>query len=125
MSNARRLLRRGSWITAVVAAAAVAATLAGGASGSAQRPKIAFLSFAVANTYDAPMLKAAKDVAKKSKASLTVFDAANDPKKQYAQFQTVMATKQYDSIIVQPIYGPQERRSSRCSPVTSSTRPTP
>ena len=38
--------------------------------------------------YDAPMLKAAKDVAKKSGDDLTVFDAANDPKKQFAQFQT-------------------------------------
>ncbi len=108
MSNAPRLLRRRTGIIAVVAATAVAAAaVAGGANGSAQRPKIAFLSFAVANTYDAPMLKAAKDVAKKSGASLTVLDAANDPKKQYAQFQTVMATKQYDSIIVQPIFGPQ------------------
>ena len=63
------------------------------------------LSFAVANSYDAPMLKAAKDVARKS-AAMTVFDAANDPKKQFSQLQTVVSSKQYDAIVVQPIFGP-------------------
>jgi ribose transport system substrate-binding protein len=38
---------------------------------------------------------------------VTVFDAANDPKKQLAQLQTAITSKQYDGIIVQPIFGPQ------------------
>ena len=77
-----------------------------GASASRERPRVAFLSFAVANSYDAPMLKAARDVAKKNNATVTVFDAANDPKKQFAQFQTIASSRQYDAILVQPIFGP-------------------
>ena len=69
--------------------------------------RVAYLSFAVANSYDAPMLAAAKAVAKAQGAKVTVFDAANDPKKQLAQLQTVATSKQYDAIIVQPIFGPQ------------------
>ena len=38
---------------------------------------------------------------------MTVFDAANDPKKQFSQLQTLVSSKQYDAIIVQPIFGPQ------------------
>jgi ribose transport system substrate-binding protein len=94
----------------VLAALLTLAVAAGGASGagsSKANPKIAFLSFAVANSYDAPMLAAAKAVAKKQGASVTVFDAANDPKKQLSQLQTAISSKQYDGIIVQPIFGPQ------------------
>jgi ribose transport system substrate-binding protein len=80
---------------------------ASGAGSSTSKPKIAYLSFAVANSYDAPMLAAAKAVAKSQGASITVFDAANDPKKQLAELQTAIASKQYDGIIVQPIFGPQ------------------
>jgi ribose transport system substrate-binding protein len=91
----------------VTIAAAVAIGGASGARSSTQSPKIAYLSFAVANSYDAPMLSAAKSVAKSGGASVTVFDAANDPKKQLSELQTVIASKQYDGIIVQPIFGPQ------------------
>ena len=110
MSKARPWLdrRRRTAIVAVATTAAVAAAgLAAGASASRERPRVAFLSFAVANSYDAPMLKAARDVAKKNGATVTIFDAANDPKKQFAQFQTVSSSGQYDAIIVQPIFGPQ------------------
>jgi ribose transport system substrate-binding protein len=86
---------------------ALAAAAASGARSAASKPRIAYLSFAVANSYDAPMLAAAKDVAKAEGASVTVFDAANDPKKQLAQLQTAITSKQYDGIIVQPIFGPQ------------------
>lgn len=99
--------RRTAILALVTAGAVVAAGFASGASGSRERPRVAFLSFAVANSYDAPMLKAAKDVAKKSGATMTVFDAANDPKKQFSQLQTLVSSKQYDSIILQPIFGPQ------------------
>ena len=104
----KALVRRRTGMIALVAAVAVvAAVFVGGASGSRQNPRIAFLSFAVANSYDAPMLKAAKDVARKSGASMTVFDAANDPKKQFSQLQTLVSSKQYDAIVLQPIFGPQ------------------
>ena len=67
--------------------------------------RIAYLSFAVANSYDAPMLAAAKAAAKKGGAKITVFDANNDPKAQFSQLQTAATSKQYDAIIVQPIFG--------------------
>jgi ribose transport system substrate-binding protein len=100
--------RRATAVLVALAAIVVAAGGAIGASASSNaKPRIAYLSFAVANSYDAPMLAAAKAVAKTQGASVTVFDAANDPKKQLAQLQTVIASKQYDGIIVQPIFGPQ------------------
>ena len=95
---------------ALLAVCAVAAAVAGGAAGgsSAAKPvKVAYLSFAVANSYDAPMLAAAKEVAKAQGAKVTVLDAANDPKKQLAELQTVVASKQYNAILLQPIFGPQ------------------
>lgn len=97
---------------ALLAASATTAIAAGGAAGSsagaAAKPvRVAYLSFAVANSYDAPMLAAAKAVAKAQRAKVTVLDAANDPKKQLAQLQTVSTSKQFDAIVVQPIFGPQ------------------
>jgi ribose transport system substrate-binding protein len=95
-------------LVALVVVAIAAGSAIGASSGStAKRAKIAYLSFAVANSYDAPMLAAAKAVAKANKASVVVFDAANDPKKQLSELQTVIASKQYNGIIVQPIFGPQ------------------
>ena len=55
------------------------------AAANANKPvRIAYLSFAVANSYDAPMLAAAQTVAKDNNSTIKVFDAANDPKKQFA-----------------------------------------
>lgn len=96
-------------IVAASAAALLVCALTAGA-GNASRSagvRVAYLSYAVANSYDAPMLAAAKAVAKAQGAKVTVFDAANDPKKQLAEFQTVASSKQYQAIIVQPIFGPQ------------------
>lgn len=95
--------------TLVACVALVAMVSASGASArsTAKQVRVAYLSFAVANSYDAPMLSAAKAVAKAQGASVTVLDAANDPKKQLAELQTVIASKRYDAILVQPIFGPQ------------------
>ena len=38
-------------------------------------------------------------------STIKVFDAANDPKKQFAQLQTATSSGDYDAIIVQPIFG--------------------
>jgi len=65
--------------------------------------KIAYLSFAVANTYDAPMLAAAKAVAAAQNASVTVFDANNSPTTQYSQLQDAITSGGYQGIITQPI----------------------
>ena len=102
-----RRRRRLAALLAVSGLVIAAAVVTQPALSSKSQPRIAYLSFAVANSYDAPMLAAAKSVAKAQGASVTVFDAANDPKKQLAQLQTAMTSGQYDGIIVQPIFGPQ------------------
>lgn len=110
MNSISRAARRRTAVVlvALLAASAAAGSAIGAASQQdAKRARIAYLSFAVANSYDAPMLAAAKAVAKAQGASVTVFDAANDPKKQLSQLQTVTSSKQYDGVIVQPIFGPQ------------------
>lgn len=68
--------------------------------------RLAYLSFAVANSYDAPMLAAAQTAAAANNAVLTVFDANNSPDAQFNQLQDALASGQYDGIIVQPIFGP-------------------
>lgn len=91
----------------VLAVAITSGGLAGRASArtAASPVKIAYLSFAVANSYDAPMLAAAKAAAAKGGASITVFDANNSPNTQLSQLQTATSSGQYQAIIVQPIFG--------------------
>lgn len=67
--------------------------------------EIAYLSFAVANSYDAPMLAAAQAAAAAGNAKLTVFDANNDPATQTQQLQDAVASGRFDGILVQPIFG--------------------
>jgi ribose transport system substrate-binding protein len=111
---ARRL--RGAGVLAVLGAAlTVAACGSSDDSGTSSsstaaaandKPvRIAYLSFAVANSYDAPMLAAAQTVAKENNATIKVFDANNDPKTQFSQLQTATSSGDYDAIIVQPIFG--------------------
>jgi ribose transport system substrate-binding protein len=103
----RRWLVGASAALLVAATSAIAAASAPAGSTAKKQVRVAYLSFAIANSYDAPMLAAAKAVAKAQGAKVTVFDAANDPKKQLTQLQTIATSKQYDAIIVQPIFGPQ------------------
>jgi ribose transport system substrate-binding protein len=96
----------GLGLAAAVAAAVVVAPGASSAKTASAKGKhlsIAYLSFAVQNSYDAPMLAAAKKVAAADNASLTVFDANNSPTTQYSQFQDVIAKRGYQGIITQPI----------------------
>jgi ribose transport system substrate-binding protein len=111
--------KRSAAITAVAAAAlALAACSSSGGSSSsssststasataaaAKKPmNFAYLSFAVDNSYDAPMLAAAQAVASTDGATLKVFDANNNPQTQYDQLQTVISSGQYNGIITQPI----------------------
>ena len=67
--------------------------------------EIAYLSFAVANSYDAPMLAAAQAAAASGNAKLTVFDANLDPGAQTKQLQDAVASGKFDAIITQPLYG--------------------
>jgi ribose transport system substrate-binding protein len=103
----RRIVGLSSMLITACATAAIAAGVASGsANQKAAKPvRIAYLSFAVANSYDAPMLAAAKKAAAAGGGKVTVFDANNDPKQQFAQLQTAASSGQYDAIIVQPIFG--------------------
>jgi ribose transport system substrate-binding protein len=67
--------------------------------------EIAYLSFAVANSYDAPMLAAAQAAAAAGNAKLTVFDANLDPAAQVKQLQDATASGKFDAIITQPLFG--------------------
>jgi len=67
--------------------------------------QIAYISFAVANSYDAPMLAAAQAAADAGNAQLTVMDSNNDPAAQSKLLQDAVASGKYDGIILQPIYG--------------------
>jgi ribose transport system substrate-binding protein len=109
ISAGPRRTRVAAAATALLAVCAAVAVVAGGAAGgkTAKPVRVAYLSFAVANSYDAPMLAAAKAVAKAQGAKVTVLDAANDTKKQLSELQTAVSSKQYDAVIVQPIFGPQ------------------
>jgi ribose transport system substrate-binding protein len=120
---ATRSLRRGAAAAAVtVAAVALAAcgssstttvppttvtvTATASATSSAAKPMtFAYMSFAVDNSYDAPMLAAAQAVASTDGATLKVFDANNNPTTQFNELQTVINSGQYNGIITQPIFG--------------------
>lgn len=90
---------------ALLAAACSGSTGSAAPSGADKTLEIAYLSFAVANSYDAPMLAAAQAAAAAGNAKLTVFDANLDPAAQTKQLQDATASGKYDAIITQPLYG--------------------
>ena len=90
---------------AVTAAPTTAASQAAGPSVAPKTLEIAYLSFAVANSYDAPMLAAAQAAAAAGNAKQTVFDANLDPATQVKQLQDATASGKYDAIITQPLFG--------------------
>jgi ribose transport system substrate-binding protein len=106
-----RSLLRGSALAAIaatglaLAACSSSSTTSTSSSSSGKHLSIAFLSFAVENSYDAPMLAAAQAVAADNNATLKVFDANNSPQTQYSQLQDAINSGQYQGIIVQPIFG--------------------
>ncbi|CAN5142300.1 hypothetical protein BH09ACT5_BH09ACT5_02770 [soil metagenome] len=104
----RRPLAIAAAATAALALAACStpAPDAGGDTSTEETLQIAYISFAVANTYDEPMLAAAQEVADANNAELTVFDGNLDPNLQVTLIQDAIASGQYDGIITQPIYGP-------------------
>lgn len=75
------------------------------ASGPEKTLELAYLSFAVANSYDAPMLAAAQASAAAGNARITVFDANLDPAAQTKQLQDAIAAGKYDGIVLQPLFG--------------------
>ena len=75
-------------------------------AGAEETLELAYISFAVANSYDAPMLAAARAAAAAGNANLTVFDGNLTPATQVQQLQDAIASGKYDGIILQPVYGP-------------------
>ncbi len=90
---------------AAPSAAASAAAPTAAPSEPEKTLEIAYLSFAVANSYDAPMLAAAQAAAAAGNAKLTVFDANLEPPTQTKQLQDAIASGKYDGIITQPLFG--------------------
>jgi ribose transport system substrate-binding protein len=84
---------------------ASSAGAASSAAASGKKLHLAYFSFAVQNSYDAPMLEAAKRAAAAANAQLTVFDANNNAQSQYSQVQDAIATGSYDGFLIQPIDG--------------------
>jgi ribose transport system substrate-binding protein len=74
-------------------------------SAAAKTLEIAYISFAVANSYDAPMLAAAQGAAAAGNAKLTVFDGNLDPATQTKQIQDATASGKFDAILTQPVFG--------------------
>lgn len=91
-------------VVAIVGSLLVNSTVAMAAQKTKQI-NVAYLSFAITNSYDAPMLAAARAVASASGVKVTVFDAGNDPKVQYTQLQNAISSGKYQGIITQPIFG--------------------
>jgi ribose transport system substrate-binding protein len=87
------------------ASAPPATASAAAPSAPAKTLQLAYLSFAVANSYDAPMLGAAQASAAAGNAKLTVFDANLDPAAQTKQLQDAVASGKFDGIVLQPLYG--------------------
>src|SRR5262249_24387046 len=98
-------------VVGIVFATVIAVGAGSGASSSSSNQRIlrlAYLSYAVANPYDAPMLAAARTAAASNHAKITtILDANNDPNTQFSQMQNVitLGKKRYDGVIVQPIFG--------------------
>src|SRR3954466_8565266 len=90
---------------AAPSAAASGAAPSAAPSAAAKTLEIAYLSFAVANSYDAPMLAAAKAAAAAGNANPPAFDANLNPADQVKQLQDAVASTKYDAIITQPLYG--------------------
>jgi ribose transport system substrate-binding protein len=88
------------------ASSGAGATAAPSVAAPAKTLELAYISFAVANSYDAPMLAAAKAAATAGNANLTVFDGNLDPATQTKQLQDAIASGKYDGIVLQPVYGP-------------------
>jgi ribose transport system substrate-binding protein len=98
------------WIVGFAAGATLISTTLVGlgvaqASTKTKTFKVAYLSYGVANSYDAPMLAAARAVAQADGVKVTVFDSQTSYATQVAQLQTVISSGQYQGVILQPVYG--------------------
>jgi len=85
----------------------VASTAQAAAKHKVKTYNVAYMSYGVANSYDAPMLAAAKAVAAADgHINVTVFDSQSTDTLQVSELQDVVNSGKYQGIITQPIYGP-------------------
>jgi ribose transport system substrate-binding protein len=85
----------------------VASTAQAAAKHKVKTYNVAYMSYGVANSYDAPMLAAAKAVAAADgHINVTVFDSQSTDTLQVSELQNVVNSGKYQGIITQPIYGP-------------------
>jgi ribose transport system substrate-binding protein len=87
------------------AASQAAAATPAPSAAPAKTLQLAYISFAVANSYDAPMLAAAQAAATAGNAKITVMDGNLDPPTQTRQLQDAITSGKYDGIVLQPVYG--------------------
>jgi ribose transport system substrate-binding protein len=77
---------------------------ASSASGDgADSPKIAFMNILASNTFATEVLKEAERVASQRGAEVTEFDGGYDAAKQQQQLQNVIASGEYDGVIIIPV----------------------
>jgi ribose transport system substrate-binding protein len=98
------------WLVGFAAGATLVSTTLVGlgvaqAASKAKSYKVAYLSYGVANSYDAPMLAAARAVAGADGVKVVVFDSQTSYATQVAQLQNVISSGQYQGVILQPVYG--------------------
>jgi len=99
-----KLLVLGTIVLASLAVAALAGVV--GADAAAEKGlKIAYIG-PKANTYSEATYKGLVANAKKNGNDVTYVDGTFDPAKEFAALQTVIASKQYDAIVVIPIDSP-------------------
>lgn len=109
------LKNRFRYVTILTAGLMVMTSIGFGVMSSAQAAtkhkaktyNVAYLSYGVANSYDAPMLAAAKAVAATTgHVNVQVFDSQSTDTLQVSELQQVVNSGKFQGIIVQPIYGP-------------------
>jgi len=99
------------WLTATAVGSLVLAASVTGLGASAQAAsktiRVAYMSY-VYNSYDAPMLAAAKAYALSQGVQVTVYDAGATPATQVSELQDVLSTHKFQGVLLQPIYPPAE-----------------
>jgi ribose transport system substrate-binding protein len=67
--------------------------------------KVAFMAGIVANPYTQASTQAMRDLGARENVEITVIDSQFDADKQFAQFQDLIAARQYDGIVLLPLNG--------------------
>lgn len=90
--------------TALTAGILAASAMTG--TAAAQDYEVAYLTASAANTWLSKSLEEMEKVAKANGVTITEFDGQFDPATQTAQLQDVIASGQYDGLIIASINGP-------------------